>query len=92
MLLKVTTFITPVTPHSSFYQSSTDLHTGGFERFSPFMVTARLVFQSTFKKSCLKKLFFRKCTDNPKIPSSWITTLFYSSWHEAQHVKSRMAT
>lgn len=46
----------------------------------------------TFKKSSLKHATFRICGDNPKIPSSWITTVFYSPWHGAQGVKSWLAT
>lgn len=37
LLLKVTTFIIPVV-HSTFYQSSMELHVRGFQHFSPFMV------------------------------------------------------
>lgn len=40
----------------------------------------------------MKNATFRICSDNPKILSSWIITLFYFSWHDAQGVKSCLAT
>lgn len=44
------------------------------------------------KTSCLKHATFRIFGDNLQIPSSWITTIFYPSWHEARGVKSWLAT
>ena len=80
--------------HSSFYQSSSGLHMRGFEcSFSIYGHCSRSPGSyCTFKKSSLEHATLRICSDNPEIPSCWITTVFFILfWHHGRGVKSWLA-
>lgn len=84
LLLKVRTFVTPVALCSSFYRRHG-------RRCEVISIYGLLAVSQLSKSPVGKNTTFRKCSDNPQIPSSWIT-VFYSSWHEARGVKSQTAT
>lgn len=44
------------------------------------------------KKFCQHHATFRKCSDNPQIPSSWITVVFYVSWRGAECAGNLLAS